>query len=275
MLRIRIVRTGAIVTACLAVTVAGAAAQTASPASPGAPLPLLQIVHQKSKPMPRTHVAKAEKRVPERHRAAKHATAEARHGRLRKAKFQEHPSHHAIADARHQAMPAVPDESTAAVTTPTPAATATAALPPGIWPGANSALPGDMTPGTAPAGPAALAPQPASGSVTTEAVVDTDPNEIVGNDQKVQTAVPAAPPHAVKIAASEPPPAAKPPQAAASAPSAAPTPVVHAMVARPTASSPVGSASWIAHVLAALGGALTAGVVAWFLIRPAPERTYG
>jgi hypothetical protein len=39
--------------------------------------------------------------------------------------------------------------------------------------------------------------------------------------------------------------------------------------------SPVGSASWIAQVLAALGGAVTAGTVAWFLIGGGPQRMYG
>ncbi len=37
----------------------------------------------------------------------------------------------------------------------------------------------------------------------------------------------------------------------------------------------VGSASWIAQVLAALGGAIAAGAVAWFLIGSGPVRTYG
>jgi hypothetical protein len=37
----------------------------------------------------------------------------------------------------------------------------------------------------------------------------------------------------------------------------------------------VGSASWIAQVLAAFGGAVAAGVVAWFLIGGSPRRTYG
>jgi hypothetical protein len=40
-------------------------------------------------------------------------------------------------------------------------------------------------------------------------------------------------------------------------------------------SNPVGSASWIAQVLAALGGAVAAGGVAWFLIGSGPVRIYG
>jgi hypothetical protein len=39
--------------------------------------------------------------------------------------------------------------------------------------------------------------------------------------------------------------------------------------------SEVGSASWIAQVLAALGGAVAAGSLAWFLIGSAPQRMYG
>jgi hypothetical protein len=37
----------------------------------------------------------------------------------------------------------------------------------------------------------------------------------------------------------------------------------------------VGSTSWILQVMAALGGAVAAGSVAWFLIGAAPQRTYG
>ncbi len=36
-----------------------------------------------------------------------------------------------------------------------------------------------------------------------------------------------------------------------------------------------GSASWIAQILAALGGAVAAGSAAWFLMGSAPQRTYG
>jgi hypothetical protein len=39
--------------------------------------------------------------------------------------------------------------------------------------------------------------------------------------------------------------------------------------------SMIGSATWIAQILAALGGALAAGVLAWFLIGAGPVRSYG
>ena len=39
--------------------------------------------------------------------------------------------------------------------------------------------------------------------------------------------------------------------------------------------NPIGSASWIAQMLAALGGAIAAGSVAWFWIGASPRRMYG
>ena len=67
------------------------------------------------------------------------------------------------------------------------------------------------------------------------------------------------------------------PEPAAQAMVAAPEPAAQAMVATPAPqdASPIGSASWIAQVLAALGGAVAAGSVAWFLIGSGPQRTYG
>jgi len=57
----------------------------------------------------------------------------------------------------------------------------------------------------------------------------------------------------------------------------APAPKSDSLVAawsQPSASQ-VGSTSWIAKVLAALGGAVAAGSAAWFLIGATPQRTYG
>jgi hypothetical protein len=48
-----------------------------------------------------------------------------------------------------------------------------------------------------------------------------------------------------------------------------------AAAVEPPKTSSVGSTSWILQVLAALGGAVTAGSVAWFLIGSTPQRTYG
>jgi len=53
-------------------------------------------------------------------------------------------------------------------------------------------------------------------------------------------------------------------------------PVQRAMVAsaEPQNLNPVGSVSWIVHVLAALGATIAAGALAWVLINPLPARSY-
>jgi hypothetical protein len=49
---------------------------------------------------------------------------------------------------------------------------------------------------------------------------------------------------------------------------------VMAVTAEPQNPNPIGSASWIAHVLAALVGAIATGALAWVLINPLPARSY-
>lgn len=153
--------------------------------------------------------------------------------------------HHVIADARH-----IP---------------ARAESPKNIWPAADTATPGGM---------AGIAPNQVP-AVTTEPVVETDPNQIVPGGHSVQAALPNGL-NQTDVASGEVEQAAK----TMAAETAAPKPLVHAMVVKADAGSvsppsPMSNTSWITHVLVALGGALTAGAVAWFLIRPAPGRTYG
>jgi hypothetical protein len=54
-----------------------------------------------------------------------------------------------------------------------------------------------------------------------------------------------------------------------------PDPPAQRVLAAHKDASSVGSDSWIAQVLAAFGGAVAAGLVAWFLIGGAPRRKYG
>jgi hypothetical protein len=255
----RIFTAGASVFLLLAVTLTGAAAQSATTGTAGQPLPLLQFVHhggKRSEAKSRRHpklVEKFAKKKTIEHRIANRAFSKPRK---------------AIADAQPAPTPS-PTLAQAPVQEQSPAQahfqSAASAFPQNMWPAADPATPDAMTP----------APDPASGSVTTEAVVDTNPNQIVTGGHSVQAALPnglngpdAAP------NGGNPTPKTTTPQSAAA------TPVVHAMVVKADTQSvsppsQVGSASWIAHVLAALGGAIAAGAVAWFLIRPAPERTYG
>lgn len=247
-------RIGTIAASCLlflAATVASAAAQTANSGAPGKPLPLLQIVHRKSEAKLHPH--------------PKIAAKLARKTRLKRRIAKLAKTHRAVVRA------------------PAPAPAATAALPENIWPAANAGTPNDMALG----GTAALAPQSAPAPVSTEPVIDTEPDEIVPNGRIVQAAAPAAV-NAPGLTAGNQQPAAQTAvpgspgaaQVATPVDPVAPKPPAHAMIVKAAAqnaepASPVGSASWIAHVLAALGGAITAGALAWFLIGPAPRRTYG
>lgn len=248
MRRIRIVTTATLAAAVLGAAIASAAAQSA-----GAPLPLLQFSHPKSKTKPAAHpkletnkvVAKSEHKPVAKRRIARRPTA-----------------------TPPQAVAAVPQ-------TPEPAgadALPANAQPANTWPTAGTVAPG-LT-GT-------LAPPQPGPAVPTASVVQTSPNEIVSGGQAVLVTSPDQINAADLAADNHPQTANEPaPNTAATADPATSPPAATAMVARasvekPETPSPVGSASWIAQVLAALGGALAAGIVAWFLIRPAPIRTYG
>lgn len=248
----------------LAATLGGAEAQTA-----GAPLPLLQIDHAK--------IDRAKTGV------HAHRPAAARIARTKSAVKSEHKR-----IARHIAKGVHADTHVADAGRDLPASPVTPPQKPpqsashSVWPTSTTAALGyAAAPKTAEGTTAGLASSAARASVTTEQVVDTDPNGILNGGH----AVPAAMPTPVKPTAGTPKPQATAAKSAATKPSpqvkvaaagpAAPKAPVHAMLFRPSAPSPVGSASWIAQLLAALGGAIAAGAVAWFLIRPAPERTYG
>jgi hypothetical protein len=161
--------------------------------------------------------------------------------------------------------------SVAARTPPNvPAQAATAPTPDSVWPAANPLAPTDVAAIVPAAQPALAAENPG-------------PSELVVAGQTVQV---AAPDHVNEIDLAASDGAA---QAGTTAPSGA-TANAQAMANLDEASSKsdslttasaqprtslVGSASWIAQVLAALGGAVAAGTVAWFLIGSTPQRTYG
>jgi hypothetical protein len=146
-------------------------------------------------------------------------------------------------------------------------ATAEPAVPPAPAAAPNNAWPAPAQPGpdnTVAAEPAAPTATPAAN--------DAMPAAVVMNGQTVEI---ASPDHlnAIDRAAEDnhDAPAAMPADRADAA-----TPV-QTVLAAPVHddASPVGSASWIAQVLAALGGAVAAGVTAWFMIGPGPQRMYG
>jgi hypothetical protein len=153
---------------------------------------------------------------------------------------------------------------------PAQTATAPAPAPEGIWPTVAPAAPTNVA-----AAEPALQP--------TVAAADPAPSELVVAGQTVRMAA-ADDVNEIDLAASD-----ANAQAGAAAPSgtAASTPAMSDITPAQPKSAPlttaaatphasaIGSASWIAQVLAAFGGAVAAGSVAWFLIGAAPQRTYG
>jgi hypothetical protein len=139
-------------------------------------------------------------------------------------------------------------------------AAAPAAAPATVWP--------DLTPAAAPANLASAepAPQPAP------AATASTPSELVVGGQTVHVVSPDDANEIDRADAQNAPSAAATQSGIAVAEPASDT----ATIARAQAeTSHVGSASWIAQVLAALGGAIAAGSIAWFLMGSAPQRTYG
>ena len=139
------------------------------------------------------------------------------------------------------------------------------ALPENSWPSkpASSA----ETPSDTGAAADNAAPAPAA----TVADRQATPSAVVVDGQRVEVATPDQA-NAIDLAADEHHDAVVAGDHAIN-----PEPPAQRVLAAPVHkdASAVGSASWIAQVLAAFGGAVAAGVVAWFLIGGGPQRMYG
>lgn len=238
MLRIRIAVAGAVLLA----GIGGVAAQTETNGSPGKPLPLLQIVERPNKVTTSGHPHMAA-RVEKKQSPRVHLARRVRH-----------------APARYTSAALAADDTSAA----DPAAPA---------PQPNPAFAAVPVPPPQP-DPAFAAPAP---------VRAPDPRELVVNGQTVQVASPSDV-NALDLAANDQEAAAAKAPAAdvvqpqpQSQPEPQSQPDARAMVVAPSPEQPsqVGSAAWIAQVVAALGGAIAAGVVAWFLIGGIPQRMRG
>ena len=130
------------------------------------------------------------------------------------------------------------------------------------------ALPANIPDAAPPAAVAAAAPLPAS---PVDAIT---PNALVIKGQTVQVAAPDQV-NDIDLAANDHDAAAATSDRADAAPVARVVYAAPAAADAPQNANAVGSASWIAQVLAALGGAVAAASVAWFLIGSGPVRNYG
>jgi hypothetical protein len=247
MLRTRFVAAIAAVLLFAGAAITGAAAQTATSQPTGKPLQLLKIVEQPGKTKAKPRVKLAAKP------SGKHAIKIA-------AKTKTH-THVARAGRKRPALPMQ---------------TASAPQPGTIWPAGQTAPPAEVAVAAPAPQPEAVASAPAPGDVavaaqTVQIAAPDEVNEIdlAANDAATQKndAAPA------RGTANTPPLR----EIAGSAPksdSIKSDSITAEAAAQPKANA-VGSTSWVLQVLAALGGAATAGSVAWFLIGGAPQRTYG
>jgi hypothetical protein len=246
MLSIRIVAAGAVAAIAVVLAVSGATAQTATSDQAGRPLSLLAGLrppHQAKTHEAKTHKAKAIVHAKAADRAVKKTAS-------------RKPSANAairLAGRKHNKVAARQSEEPPAQIE-RPVQTTATAPPPNSWPVANTTLPvTDAMPAADSATAASQSAAPDSGLT---------PSALVVNGQTVQVTSPDQV-NEMDLADNN---------------NAAASHVAFAAPVQEDASqnaSRVGSASWIAQVLAALGGAVAAGSVAWFLIGFGPVRTYG
>jgi len=236
MLSIRVIAASAVSCALAVAFVAAPAGVRAQTATDAAPGKPIPLLQILAKPE-KTKTKPHLKRVSKAARKIHLATV---HRRLAAARTA--PAHSAIPAASHAAD--------------APAPAPAAAVAP--WPETPPAA------AAAPAVPAAIAPDPSQITVAGQTVQIVSSDEVSDIDRAASEAN-AAPvtPAAATTTASTDIDKAQPP-----APS-----MVAATVMQ--AHSEVGSASWIAQILAALGGAGAAGFLAWFLMGSTPQRTYG
>jgi hypothetical protein len=241
MSRIRIAAAGAALLLLSGLTAGGAAAQTATNEPPGQPLQLLRLLHFGAP----SHEAKVKPRARLLAKSVTKPTAKS--------------------GAKRLALSATALEKQAPAQ-----ANTTAALPPAsIWPAVNAVPPIGFA-----------AAEPAASATSTPG--EPGPSEIVVAGQTVKVASPddvneidlAANDEAATQAGSGSPSAG----ATGASANADDTAVKQKSDFVRAASAPrgeVGGTSWLLQVLAALGGAVAAGSMAWFLIGSTPQRTYG
>jgi len=251
---IRIAAAGAALLLLSGLNASGAAAQTATDQATGQPLQLLRWLHltsQANKPTTRPRAKLAERKT------IRTAAAFAKHRRL--------PAETAEATPPATTWPAVnpiaPMETTITTTTLVPAP------PTGLTPGVP--VPNELVV----AGQTVQLASPDEVNELDIAANDTQPPASNVGPTDTASPVPAMN-EAAKASSKSDSLIAAPQQPSASRVSSQISSQISSQVSS-HAGSQVGTASWIAQVLAALGGAVAAGTAAWFLIGVTPERIYG
>ncbi len=251
---IRIAAAGAAMLLLSGLTASGATAQTATDQAPGGPLQLLhwlRVGSQTNKPTTKPHAKTAERKT------VRTAAAFTKHRRIRMATAE--------ATLPATTWPAVnpdaPPETTITTTTLAPATQP--ALRPGV------PVPNELVV----AGQTVQLASPDEVNELDIAANDTQPPASNVGPTDTASPVPAMN-EAAKASSKSDSLIAAPQQPSASRVSSQISSQVSSQASNHSGNQ-VGTASWIAQVLAALGGAVAAGSAAWFLIGVTPQRTYG
>jgi hypothetical protein len=261
MRRFRVLVGSAAVCGCLFASglfTGGAAAQSAEPV--GGPLQLLKLMHPgKSEARPHVKLAKPATAKSATERSAKSST------KTRMASRKKPRSYFAVAERKRRQ---VESALQAAAPPPPPASDNTSN---NSWPAAPTAMTADAAT-LAPVQQMPAAPQivaPTAGTPS-QLVIDGQTVQVASADEVNEIDLAASDAGVANAASRGPKLASNTPASAVAESAAQSEPTSAALVEAPTPE--MSTTSWILQVLAALGGAIAAGTVAWFLMRSAPPR---
>jgi hypothetical protein len=235
----------------------GAAAQSAEPV--GGPLQLLKLMHPgKSEARPHVKLAKPATAKSATERSAKSST------KTRMASRKKPRSYFAVAERKRRQV----ESALQAAAPPPPASDNTSN---NSWPAAPTAMTADAAT-LAPVQQMPAAPQivaPTAGTPS-QLVIDGQTVQVASADEVNEIDLAASDAGVANAASRGPRLASNTPASAVAESAAQSEPTSAALVEAPTPE--MSTTSWILQVLAALGGAIAAGTVAWFLMRSAPPR---
>jgi hypothetical protein len=233
----------------------GAAAQSAEPV--GGPLQLLKLMHPgKSEARPRVKLAKPATAKSASERSAKSSIKSSTKTRVASRKKLR--SYFAVAERKRRQV-----ESALQAAAPPASDNASPAAPTAMTADAATLAPVQQMP----AAPQIVAPTAGTAS---QLVIDGQTVQVASADEVNEIDLAASDAGVANAASRGPRLASNTPASAVAESAAQSEPTSAALVEAPTPE--MSTTSWILQVLAALGGAIAAGTVAWFLMRSAPPR---
>jgi hypothetical protein len=228
-----------------------AAAQSAEPV--GGPLQLLKLMHSgKSEARPHVKLAKPATAKSAPDRAAKSST------KTRVASRKKPRPYFAVAERKRRQV-----ESALQAAAPPPSDNASPAAPTAMTADAATLAPVQQMP----AAPQIVAP---TAGTPSQLVIDGQTVQVASADEVNEIDLAASDASVANAASRGPKLASNTPPSAVTESAAKSEPTSAELVEAQTPE--ISTASWILQILAALGGAIAAGTVAWFLMRSAPPR---